>query len=399
VKTINDAPLLDMMDPAFRADPGPVLDKLRAESWLARTAMGGCVISRDHVQLLLADRRLGSPVTPFIEIQGVTSGLLHDRMCSTLLAVDGDDHTRVRRSVRKAFLPSAVDRYRPMMREVLERLVAGVSGRTRWDFMAEVAEHYPIQVICRVLGAPVEDHDELTAWIRAIAWALSLELATHRDEAEAGMKQMDGYVADLVARRRAHPGDDLVTELTRAEEGGQRLSGDELQSLLIGLLFAGYDTTRNQLGLAMWTFSHHLDQWALLAAQPELAPQAVEEVMRFRGAVSLAPRLVVEDLEFDGYHLEAGSFLMLSTVSANHDPAAYENPHAFDITVSREPQLTFGGGPHYCLGAGLARAEMQEALPLLARTFSRFELDGEPTWTPPMNISGPATLPIRVWTS
>jgi cytochrome P450 len=141
-------------------------------------------------------------------------------------------------------------------------------------------------------------------------------------------------------------------------------------------------------------FARHPDQWLLLRERPELAPQAVEEVMRFRGAVAAAPRLVVEDLELDGYRLPAGTFLMLSTAAANHDPAAYTNPETFDITVAREPQLTFGGGPHFCLGAALARAEMQEALVLLTRELPRFELPGEPTWTPPMNISGPATLPI-----
>ncbi|MBV9285419.1 MAG: cytochrome P450, partial [Acidimicrobiia bacterium] len=168
-----------------------------------------------------------------------------------------------------------------------------------------------------------------------------------------------------------------------------------LRSLIIGLLFAGYDTTRNQLGLALWVFAHHPEQWALLADTPDLARRAVEEVMRFRGSVSTAPRLVAEDFEFDGYRLEAGTLLFLSTSAANHDPATYDQPDVFDITAERDPQLTFGGGPHFCLGAQLARAELQEALTLLAQRLPGLELDGEPTWRPNMGIFGPETLPIR----
>ena len=261
--------------------------------------------------------------------------------------------------------------------------------------MVAIGDHYPIQVMCHLLGVPGDDHEDFAAWNNAITWALSFQLSAHREEAEWGMRHMDDYVAGLVALRRRDPRDDLVTALVQAEEEGDRLSDQELLSMIGGLLFAGYDTTRNQLGLAMWLFAEHPEQWALLAERDELAPRAVEEVMRVQGAVAVAPRVVVEDFELDGYRLGAGALLSLSTVSANHDPAVYEAPHTFDITAEREPQLTFGGGPHFCLGANLARAEMQEALPILARRMPALELDGEPTWRPPFGIFGPETLPIR----
>src|SRR5690606_3239734 len=131
---------------------------------------------------------------------------------------------------------------------------------------------------------------------------------------------------------------------------------DEIQMLVAALIFAGFDTTRNQLGLALALFADHPDQWALLGADPALAVPAVEAGMRFRGAVGAAPRFVTEDFEHDGYLIPAGTLVSLGTAAANHDPAAYENPTTFDITVEREPHFTFGGGPHYCLGASLARA-------------------------------------------
>ena len=395
VKTLEDAPFLDLASPEFQVDPAAAIEAVRPQSWLVRSAVAGLVIGREQVQALLGDRRLRSPITQFIEMQGVTSGLVHDRMCKTLLAIDGEDHTRVRNLVRKAFVPRAVDRHRPLMRSILESLLAPVIERGRCEFMAEVAEHYPIQVMCEVLGVPSSDHEDFATWIRAIAWSLSIELAAHIDEAEWGMKNLDDYVTGLIADRRAHPGDDLATVLVHAREAGDSLTDDELRSLVIGLLFAGYDTTRNQLGLAMWVFAQHQDQWALLAERPELARNAVEESMRFRAAVATAPRLVAEDLEFEGYRLQAGTLLFLSTEGANRDPSAYDRPDVFDITAEREPQLTFGGGPHFCLGANLARAEMQEALTMLAQAMPGLALDGEPEWRSPAGIFGPETLPLR----
>jgi cytochrome P450 len=375
---------------------GPVIiDRLRTESWLVRTPIGGLVIGREQVQGLLADRRLRSSFLDFMHMQGVTDGVLHDRMRVSLLATEGTDHTRLRKLVSRAFTPRAVDPHRPLMRDVLDALLDPVVPDGRCEFMAVIADHYPIQVICHMLGVPVEDHEEFAAWNKAITWMLSFELAAHRDEAEWGMKHMDEYVAQLVDRRRRDPRDDLVTALAGADEEGDRLADDELLSMIGGLLFAGYDTTRNQLGLAMWVFAQHPDQWELLAARPDLAAGAVEEVMRMNGAVSVAPRVVAEELELDGYRLTAGTLLSLSTTAANHDPVAYDRPHDFDITATREPQLTFGGGPHYCLGANLARAEMQEALPILAARMPGLALDGEPTWRPPFGIYGPETLPVR----
>jgi cytochrome P450 len=387
--------LLEELGPPIGPERNRVFRELRQQSWLVRGSIGGMVIDREHVQLLLNDRRLRSPFVAFIEMQGVTKGVLHDRMCKTLLALDGADHTRLRKLVRKAFVPAAVDRHRPLMRSILESLLEPVRDEGRCDFTATVAEHYPIQVMCDVLGVPAEDHEDFTQWIKAIAWSLSLELAAHFEEAEAGAKALDDYVTELVAARQQNPRGDLVTELVQAEEEGDRLSDDELHSLVIGLLFAGYDTTRNQLGLGMWLFAQHPDQWALLAKRPDLAPKAVEEVMRVAGAVDSAPRMVAEDFELDGYRLEAGTLLFLSTAAANQDEAAFDQPHQFDITADRQPQLTFGGGPHYCLGAHLARAEMQEAFPLLAAAMPGLELDGEPTWRPPAGIFGPDALPLR----
>jgi cytochrome P450 len=167
--------------------------------------------------------------------------------------------------------------------------------------------------------------------------------------------------------------------------------------LLGGLLFAGYDTTRNQLALAMAMFCEQPDQWRLVADRPELVAAAVEEVMRVAGVISATPRVAIEDVELDGWRIPAWTLVLLSLSAANHDPAAFDDPHGFDITAHREQQLTFGGGPHFCLGSNLARAEMQEALPVLARRLGPIALAGEPEWRPTITtgIFGPTRLPLR----
>lgn len=395
MKTIDDAPYLDMFSEDFQADPVAAIDQLREQSWLVRTPIGGLAIGRAQVQALLADRRLRSSVPDIVRMQGVTEGPLFEQLTTSIIALEGDDHVRVRKLVSRAFTPRAVDVHRDDMRATLNKLVAPLLDEGRCDFMAAVAEHYPIEVMCHLLGVPDEDHEDFAGWNRAITWALSFQLSEHLAEVEWGMAQMDEYVAGLMADRRRDPQDDLVTALVQAREADDRLSDDEVRSMIAALLFAGYDTTRNQLGLAMWMFAEYPEQWKRLAADPTLALRAVEEVMRFRGTVGVAPRMVAEDFEFDGYQLSAGTMLALSTSAANHDPDTYDEPWSFDITAERETHFTFGGGPHYCLGASLARAEMQEALPILAAAMPELALDGEPTWRPPFGIFGPETLPIR----
>jgi len=247
MRTLDDAPFLDMLSPEILADPAPIVDELRRESWLARTALGAMVIDHQHVQCLLADRRLRGSFVEFAKILGLTDGPLKEFVFGTMLAMEGEDHDRIRRLVRKAFVPPAIDRHRPLMRALLDSLVAPLASRTSCEFMAEVAEHYPIQVMCHMLGVPAQDHEDFGAWSKAIAWVSSFELAAHRNEAELAMKHMDDYVGGLVAERRLNPRHDLVTELVQAEEAGDRLTNRELRSLIALLLFAGYDRT------SIWT--------------------------------------------------------------------------------------------------------------------------------------------------
>ena len=199
----------------------------------------------------------------------------------------------------------------------------------------------------------------------------------------------------MVASRRESLTDDLISEMIRAEDDGDRLSISELRMLAAGILMAGTDTTRNQVAAALDVFCDYPEQWALLAERPELAMKAVEEVMRYCPVIFGALRMTTEDVELAGVLFPAGTFVICNTAAANHDADVYVEPERFDITREDAPPMqTFGAGAHYCLGANLARREIASALSVMASRMTNLRRNGISQWKPMAGISGPATLPV-----
>jgi cytochrome P450 len=388
-------PYLDVMDPAFRPDSAEVR-AARAAHWCARTPMGFAVLRYDKLAELLADRRLRQGTYEYLTAQGLTEGPLVEWMSSIILSVEGDDHTRLRRLVSRAFTPRAVAELRPRTREIAHELVDRFPSDGRMDFMEAFADEFPARVICELLGVPREQHDAFRGWANDLGLVFSFTAADNKERIEAAIAGLYAATDVLLAQRRARPTGDLLSALIAAEADGSRLSTEELRTMVTTLLFAGQDTTSHQLGNAIATFLRHPEQWALLARRPELAAQTVEEVVRVAPTVPLTARVATEDLEVDGVTIPANSHLALCLAAGNTDPTAFgAAPDQFDITASRRQPLTFGAGLHYCLGAYLARVEMAEALPLLARRLGPIEPDGDPAWRPAIGIAGPVKLPIR----
>ncbi|MGZ4773159.1 MAG: cytochrome P450, partial [Ilumatobacteraceae bacterium] len=250
------------------------------------------------------------------------------------------------------------------------------------DFTTDICEPYPIPIICELLGAPKQDWQLFSRWAGDILEIFSVDVVDKLDLIMRTQDELGEYTRGLIAERRSKPADDLLTELIAAEEAGDRLSTDELVMMVNAVIVGGTDTTRNQLGCAVALFADHPDQWALLAEQPELASRAVEESMRFFGAVRGTARFASCDIEYRDVVFPAGTFISVGLSEANRDEAIFSGPEAFDITspAPNQPQLTFGAGIHYCLGAALARAELQEALPLLARRMPTLAVDGQIIW-------------------
>jgi cytochrome P450 len=384
---------LDLFDPGFRPDAPAVL-AAREARWYARTPLGYAVLRYDEAAALLRDRRLRQGGVESLAAQGITEGVLADWMRLSLLTLEGEPHGRLRRLVSQAFTPRAVDALRPTMRAVAHALIDAFAAQGTCEFMAAFADPYPSRVIAALLGIPPARYPDFHGWATDLGLLFSYAVAEHRSRIEAALLGLAACVDGLLAERRAAPGADLLSALIAAEEAGDQLSDTELRHLVMGLVFAGQDTTRHQLGGALATFLTHPEQWARLAEEPALAARAVEEVMRVRPAVPSIWQVATEDVEYQGLRVPAGTFLSLLVASANTDPRVF-GPAGFDIGAERPAQLTFGGGVHACLGATLARAELAEALPILAARLREPELAGDIRWRPALGISGPVALPIR----
>ena len=370
---------------------------LDADQWLVRNMFGYAVLHYDDVTAILRDKRWHSAVSRIPELMGITNPTFLERQQISILSAEGDIHTRLRRLVAQAFSPRAADRLRPFMREVIGGLVDKVSHAGRADFTTDICEPYPIPIICELLGAPQQDWQLFSRWAGDILEIFSADVIDKLDLIMRAQDELGEYTRGLIAARRSKPAEDLLTDLIAAEEAGDKLSNDELVMMVNAVIVGGTDTTRNQLGCAVSLFADHPDQWATLAEQPELAPRAVEESMRFFGAVRGTARFASCDIEYRNVLFPAGTFMSVGLAEANRDSAVFNEPEAFDITSahSGQPQVTFGSGIHYCLGAALARAELQEALPLLARRMPKLAIDGDITWKPEgVGIFGPAHMPI-----
>jgi cytochrome P450 len=370
---------------------------LRPDQWLVRNLFGYAVVQYDDVVAVLRDKRWHSATSRIPELMGITNPAFLERQQVSILSAEGDMHSRLRRLVAPAFSPRAADRLRPFMRDVINGLVDNVADAGRADFTSDSCEPYPIPIICELLGAPKTDWQLFSRWASDILEIFSVDVVSKLDVIMRAQEELGEYTRGLIAERRSSPADDLLTDLIAAEEAGDKLSNDELVMMVNAVIVGGTDTTRNQLGCAVAVFADHPDQWALLADRPDLASRAVEESMRYFGAVRGTARFASCDIEYRDVVFPAGTFISVGLSEANCDESVFADPERFDITspAPSQPQLTFGSGIHYCLGAALARAELQEALPLLAKRMPKLAIDGQIIWKPEgVGIFGPAKMPI-----
>lgn len=389
------AATLDLLAADFRVN-SPVVREAAERNWYAETDLGLAVLRYDDCLALLHDRRLRQVGMDHLVAQGVTDGPLADMWGTAILNVEGADHTRLRRLVSAAFTPSAVERLRPRMRSLVEQLVDTFAPRRGCEFMSDFADRYPPRLMFELLGIPDAEQDPFLQWGKDLALLLSFSIAEHRDRIESALAGIFEATDRLCAeRRRRPPGDDLLTRLVVARDGDDRFTTQELRSMVATLVIAGQDTTRNQLGMALWTFAHHPEQWRLLAREPHRAERAVEEVMRVSPTVPIVWRVANEDVTYRDLTIPAGTRLWVMVGAAHREVATFGDD-GFDIRPERPAQLSFGHGVHYCLGAMLGRVEMAEALPILARRLPGLELAEEPTFRPDLSgMVGPEALLIR----
>jgi cytochrome P450 len=391
----SGAPFLNLLDPEFDFN-SPEVIVAQAQSWYAESPMGLLVLRYAEAQELVRDRRLDHNGKRFMEETcQVFGGPVYDWFVPMIVNQDGEEHMRLRRLVLKAFTVRMIDNLRPFIRAKAEQLADQIASAGECEFVEDFGNPLPLAVMCQLLGVPAEDYDMFRVWTTDVGLVFSMALGGDiPGRVESAVTGLSGYADQLIRQKEAEPADDLISALVGARQAS-KVSAEELRNLVVTLVFAAHDTTRHQLGNAMVAFAAHPDQWAMLASCPELAEQAADEAIRWcPSAVSLF-RFAAEDFVYNDLPIARDTFLMVGVPIAQRDPRVFRDGQRFDITIRRqEPPLQFGGGPHHCIGAALARAEVSEALPVLASRLGPPRLAGPVTWRLPVGIYGPNELPL-----
>lgn len=311
-----------------------------------------------------------------------------------MLNSDPPDHTRLRKLVNQAFTSRTVSRLRPRIEQITAELLDGIGDAERVDLLPAFAVPLPIRVICELLGVHAGDQPAFATWSNTmLAWSTPEEL-------QAAAAQMHAYLGDLIEEKRAEPADDLLSGLILASDEGDSLAADELLAMAFLLLVAGFETTVNLIANSVLALLREPDQLAALRGNPALLPGAVEEFLRYDGAVHLATiRFTKEPVPVGDVEIPAGEFVLVSLLGANRDAARFEDPHRLDVTRSAAGHLAFGHGIHHCVGAPLARLEAEIALRGLLERFPALGLEAEPEtlrWRESALVHGLETLPVRL---
>ena len=393
-------------DLAFIADPYPTYAELRESAPVLHDEHTDHWLVSRHgdVNRLLRDRRFGRTYLHAATHEDMGRPPDPARLMpfwnlirSGILDMEPPDHLRVRSLVSKAFTPRFVDSLRPRIQRICDRLVDRVGGSGEFDLLPEIAEPLPVAVIAEMLGIPEADRHHLRPWSADICkmYELHPDADAERDAVRASIGFSD-YLRSLSRDRRSRPQDDLVSALTEAVVDGERLSEDELIGTCVLLLNAGHEATVNVTVNGWWSLFRNPGQLAMLRADPSLMATAVEELMRYDTPLQMFERWVLEAFELHGVQVPKGAELGLLFGSANRDPAVFDRPDELDIARDPNPHMSFGAGIHFCLGAPLARIELQTSFTTLLTRFPRMELVEEPAWKPAYIIRGLTGLLVRV---
>jgi len=395
--------LASLADPAVLPDPYPVLARLREASPFTEADGALVVVGRhEDCSAILRDPRASSERNNSL----LAPPEMRAQRGPSFLSLDPPDHTRLRRLVSKAFTPRAIARLEPRIRELADELLTAAAvqrdGESReLEVVSQLAYPLPVRIISELLGVPAGDHARFAGWSASLVHSLQPQFIT-ADAASAGAAAQQArlefadYFRDLIAVRRERPGDDLLSELIRAEDEGQRLSEPELTATCVLLLVAGHETTVGLISNAILALLRHPDQLAALRADPGLAAGAVEETLRYDAPVQLTGRVARGGMQVGPVSAPDGALLLLLLAATGRDPRVFVDPDSFDIRRPAGNHLAFAAGPHFCLGAPLARLEAAIALRAFVTRVAGPQLDPAGlVYKPNLNLRGPARLVVN----
>ncbi len=371
---------LDPFAPEHRADPYPLYEELRAKSpvWYYPRLDEYVLTRHADCEAVLRDPRWSSDpnnLAPERRPDDDFRVMAGDLQAGVLLFIDPPDHTRLRRLVSKAFTPRSIERLRPHVQELVDGMLDELADQREIELIESVAYPLPVTVICELMGVPLEDRHLFSDWSGDASRLLDGDIDPPTlERGMVAVMSFINYFNGLFDERRAAPGDDLVSALLAAEEEGDRLTEQELRSIVLLLFVAGHETTMNLIGNGMHALLTHPDQLRRLQGEPALVPNAVEEMLRFDGPVHLTGRIAREDMEIAGVRVSKGAQISTLLAAANRDPERFTDAASFDVAREDVHHLTFSGGVHYCLGAALARLEGQVVVGSMVRRFPGLQL-------------------------
>ena len=391
-------------DPEFRKNPYPFYEKLRELEPVHVTPLGFIVLTRydDVVNTLRnndfsRDIELNAnlPETPTRKFKR------ENERSKSMLNLDPPDHTRLRRLVSKSFTPSAIEKLRPRIQQLVDESLANAKETGKLELVEELAFPVPFQVISDLLAMPTDRGEELREWSQIIT--ATLEPTTGVEDLEKGqiaINKMRPYLEEIISHRRKNMGDDMLSSLISVEEQGEKLNNEELMSFVILLYIAGHETTVNLIGNSMHALLTHPEQLVVMR-EAGCTPNMVDELLRFNGPVQHTIRTPLVDSVIrvgqDDIKISKGSLVLASLGAGNHDPSVFTNPHQLDFSrKNSNKHLAFAAGVHYCLGASLAKLETEVALGTLVKTFKNIEVVSQPEWRDRLTIRGVSKYELSV---
>lgn len=395
----GDLPVVRFDDRYFRTPHATIAPLVAAGLRAAQVPELGSTLFLRHADIaaLLQDRRFGAMNAHYYEQQGWNEGLYIDWIRRTLVFLDPPDHDRLRALLSRAFTPRQVARITPVTEEIAETLAVEVARVGEVDLYESFAQKLPLQVICSLLAIPSIDFEAVGEWTAALSLATATPSPGVRTQVDHAMKCFDDYARRLIAERRVRPGEDLLSALIAVESSGDRLSSDELVAMVVQLLYAGHETTRNLIGNGLYTLLDHPAELDRLRRSPERIPNAVEEMLRFEPPILFLTRVALEDVEWAGIPIAEGELVHVDLASANRDPEARPDPNRFDVGRKDPHHLSFGWGMHFCMGASVARMEARVAFATLLDRFASIEHIGDrPAWAPATALRTLENFPLRL---
>jgi cytochrome P450 len=389
---MKNSTFLDFNQPGFSIRSEQVMNA-RESDWYATTPFGIAVLRYEDANNLLKDKRLYQGTRKWPSHYGIEDGLLANWWQKMLLSIEGEDHLRLRKLAGPAFSPKTIEPLAPFFASLANELIDNFIDKGSCEFMSEFAEPFSARVITGLLGLDNELWPKVADLATKLGYVFSVTIKEDLPLIEEGLQGILDISNELISKSRLSTKDDFVGTLLKATLDGKAITDEELLSLVSLLIFAGFDTTRNQIGLGVKTFSKHPKQWKLLGENPDLARVAVEEIMRVNPTITWVSREASVDIEYKDLTIKEGTTIHLLTIPAGSDPRKFEN-NEFDITAERAPHFGFGGGMHHCIGHYVARLDMKEAFKALSARLPNMQVAPGDTYLPDSGNTGPTKLVI-----